>query len=305
MRLDLPLPPSLSALLTAIREAGGRPFLVGGAVRDRILGLPTADFDVEVYGLDAVRLRETLVARARVEAVGEAFAVYKVAGLAGIAGQVDVSLPRHDSKAGQGHRGFVVAGDPEMSIAEAVRRRDFTINAILFDPSSGELVDPARGLADLEARTIRVVDPERFGEDSLRVLRAAQFAARFGFQVEPATAGICRRTSLADLPAERISAEMEKLLLKAPTPSIGFSLLREWGRLADVAPELLPLVDCPQDPGWHPEGDVFVHTLLALDRIPSVIRGERWGDPRPGEMLDRRPRRALPRPRQAADDSLP
>lgn len=277
-RLDPALPDGLSELVRALAGAGGRPFLVGGTVRDRLLGLPATDFDLEVHGLAAPRLAELLRAAARVESVGESFAVYKVAGLAGVTGAVDVALPRRDSKAGRGHRGFVVEGDPDLGVDEAVRRRDFTVNAILADAVTGEVVDPAGGIADLEARTLRVVDPGRFGDDSLRVLRGAQLAARFGFSVEPATAALCASIPLDDLPAERVSDEMEKLLLRAPVPSVGLRLLRDWGKLAEVVPELLPCIDCPQEPAWHPEGDVFVHTLLAVDRVPSVIAGERWGD---------------------------
>ncbi len=276
--IALSLPDSLLALVEVLRAAGGRPFLVGGAVRDTLLGLPVKDFDIEVYGLAADQLRRVLASRGRVEEVGESFAVYKVAGLDGVTGEVDVSLPRHDSKSGAGHRGFTVVGDPDMPVEEAVRRRDFTINAILADPSTGEIVDPANGRADLAARRLRVVDPERFGEDSLRVLRAAQFAARFDLEVEASTSILCRSIDLADLPAERVSSEMEKLLLRAPRPSIGLALLKEWGKIEQVAPELLPLVDCPQDPVWHPEGDVWVHTLMATDRIATVVSGTSWGN---------------------------
>ena len=245
--------------------------MVGGAVRDALLGLPLKDYDLEVFGLDAERLKTVLASLASVNAVGEAFTVFKVSGLEGVDGAVDVSLPRRDSKAGPGHRGIVVLGDPNLSVEEATRRRDFTINAILFDPSSGELVDPQGGRGDLEARILRAVDARTFGEDPLRALRAVQFAARFELTVEPETARLCAAMPLAELPAERVWGEMEKLLLGGRRPSLGLALMREWGMLATVAPELLPLIDTPQDPAWHPEGDVWTHTLQCLDQAASLI----------------------------------
>jgi len=246
---------------------------VGGAVRDRLLGLPVADYDLEVFGLPAERLREGLAAFASVNAVGEAFTVFKVSGLPGLAGDVDVSLPRRDSKAGPGHRGIAVVGDPGLGLEEAARRRDFTINALMMDPFTGTLVDSFGGRADLEARRLRAVDPITFGEDPLRALRAVQLAARFELTVDADTARLCAAMPLAELPAERVFAEMEKLLLKARRPSLGLALLLEWGQLAAVAPELLPLRDTPQDPQWHPEGDVWTHTLLAVDQAVPLLEG--------------------------------
>jgi tRNA nucleotidyltransferase (CCA-adding enzyme) len=199
----------------------------------------------------------------RVEAVGESFQVYKI-------GDVDVSLPRRDSKAGRGHRGFVVTGDPDMSIADAARRRDFTVNAISWDPLTGEHFDPFDGRRDLERRLLRVVDPQTFGDDSLRVLRAVQFAARFAFTIEETTADICRRTALDDLPPERVWGEFEKLLL-APKPSIGFEVAMDLGVIAKLFPELQALAGCPQEPEWHPEGDVWVHNLQVIDQARSRI----------------------------------
>ncbi len=258
-------PDGLEALFSALTRAGGRPLLVGGAVRDALLGLPVKDYDVEVYGLDADRLREVLSSMGSVNAVGEAFTVYKVSGLPGVDGAVDVSLPRRDSKVGPGHRGIAVAGDGTLSVEEAARRRDFTINALLLDPRTNAILDPCGGEADLRAGRLRAVDPRTFDEDPLRALRAVQFAARFELEVDPDTAKLCAAMPLAELPAERVFGEIEKLLRKARRPSRGLRLLREWGMLERVAPELLPLKDTPQDPEWHPEGDVWTHTLLAVD----------------------------------------
>jgi tRNA nucleotidyltransferase (CCA-adding enzyme) len=246
---------------------------VGGAVRDALLGLPHKDLDVEVFGLPLPRLKETLGRVARVDTVGEAFTVFKVSGLEGAQGAVDVSLPRRDSKAGPGHRGIAVAGDPGLAVEEAARRRDFTINAILFDPFALELVDPFGGRQDLARRVLRAVDRDTFGDDPLRALRAVQLAARYEMTVEPDTARLCASMPLAELPAERVFGEIEKLLSKARRPSIGFALLRDWGLLAVIAPELVPLADTPQDPEWHPEGDVWTHTLLALDQAVPLRDG--------------------------------
>jgi tRNA nucleotidyltransferase (CCA-adding enzyme) len=259
--------------MEAVSAAGGKAYLVGGAVRDALLGLPFKDYDVEVYGLPAERLRDVLSSVGHVNTVGEAFTVYKVSGLPGLADAVDVSIPRRDSKVGPGHRGIAVQGDATLSVEEAARRRDFTINALLYDPRENRVVDPYGGRADLEARRLRAVDASTFGEDPLRALRAVQFAARFELAVEPETAALCARMPLHELPAERIFGEIEKLLLKAKRPSIGLSLMREWGMLASLLPELVPLADTPQEPEWHPEGDVWTHTLLAVDKATEEIAG--------------------------------
>src|SRR5437588_1540190 len=170
----------------AVRDAGGRALIVGGWVRDRMMGVDAPkNVDLEVFGVPADRLRQLLETLGRVEAVGESFQVYKL-------GDIDVSLPRRDSKAGRGHRGFVVVGDPDMSIDEAARRRDFTINAMSLDPLTEEIFDPFDGAGDLERRRLRVVDPRTFSDDSLRVLRAVQFAARFAFALDPESAALCR-----------------------------------------------------------------------------------------------------------------
>jgi tRNA nucleotidyltransferase (CCA-adding enzyme) len=243
----------------AVRGAGGRALVVGGWVRDRLLGRGSKDVDLEVYGLDALRLREVLGAFGPVNAVGESFTVYKVAG-------VDVALPRRESKVGRGHRGFDIIGDPHMPPEEAARRRDFTINAIAWDPLDDTYVDPFGGRADLAAGILRAVDPRTFGDDSLRVLRAIQFAARFAFTLDPGTFEICRRQPLDDLPAERIWGEVEKLLLQAARPSIGFTLARDLGVVERLFPEIHALIGCPQEPEWHPEGDVWIHTLMVIDQ---------------------------------------
>lgn len=278
MRLNLP--EGLVRLLAALREAGGQPYLVGGAVRDALLQLPLEDWDVEVFGLPAERLQEVLAAHGRVDAVGQAFRVYKLGGVAGVRGALDVSLPRRDSKAGPGHRGIAVTGDPFLSPEEAARRRDFTINALMLDPATGELLDAWGGRRDLEARLLRAVDEATFADDPLRALRGVQLAARFELRVDEATARLCGSMPLLELPAERIFGEIEKLLLKARRPSLGLALLREWGMLEAVAPELEPLATTPQDPEWHPEGDVWTHTLQVVDEAAALLAGLEGDRPR-------------------------
>src|SRR3954463_16715666 len=210
-----------TSLASRVREAGGRALIVGGWVRDRLLGVSATNIDVEVFGLPGDRVGAVLESFGRVETVGKSFQVFKL-------GDVDVSLPRRESKSGRGHRGFEVTGDPSMSIEDAARRRDFTINAISWDPLTGEYLDPFDGRGDLQRRLLRIVDRRTFADDSLRVLRAIQFTARFDLAVEEETRAICRAIRLDDLPAERIWGEIEKLLF-TPRPSIGFALALELG----------------------------------------------------------------------------
>jgi len=249
----------------AIRDEGGRALLVGGCVRDELMDRQPKDWDIEVYAIEPRRLRELLDQFGEVNLVGEAFTVYK------LGRHLDISLPRRERKTGAGHRAFLIEGEPAMTVAEAASRRDFTINAILQDPLTQEVIDPFHGRDDLNAKILRAVSPKTFGEDSLRVLRAAQFAARFEFEIEPETIDLCRSISLGDLPAERIWGEMEKLLLRAQRPSIGLRWLKEFGAIDQLFPELKALLNVPQDPEWHPEGDVWVHTLLTVDRARELI----------------------------------
>ena len=251
------------AIATRIRDAGGRALCVGGYVRDRLLGRSSKDLDIEVFGIPQNQLLPLLRALGRVEPVGHAFPVYKL-------GEIDVALPRRESKTGRGHKGFTVEGDPSMSFEEAARRRDFTINAIGWDPLTGEYLDPFHGRRDLDLRVLKIVDPTTFADDSLRVLRALQFAARFELTIDPETARICSAILLDDLPAERIWGEFEKLLLQAERPSIGFALARELGVVRQLLPEMEPLYDCPQDPEWHPEGNVWTHTLMVIDKAREL-----------------------------------
>lgn len=255
----------VTVLAELLADASGRAMLVGGCVRDELMGLEPKDWDLEVYGVAPEKLRWVLDSFGEVNVVGEAFTVYKV-------GQhLDVSLPRRERKVGRGHRGFVVEGDPDMSFEDACRRRDFTVNAILKDPLTGEIVDPFGGRGDIEKKMLRHVSSETFAEDSLRVLRAAQFAARLEFDIASETVELCRSIDVTDLPKERIWGEFEKLLLKAKKPSIGLRWLYELGVVDKIFPEMKSLVGVPQEPEWHPEGDVDVHTLMVADEARKLI----------------------------------
>jgi tRNA nucleotidyltransferase (CCA-adding enzyme) len=259
------IPDQILEIARTVRAENGRALLVGGCVRDELMGKQPKDWDLEVYGIEPARLREILDLFGAVNVVGEAFTVYK------LGPHLDVSIPRRERKIGRGHRAFFIEGDPAMAIEEAARRRDFTINAILQDPLTEETIDPFNGRADIERRLLGAVSPVTFPEDSLRVLRAAQFAARFEFEIEPQTVELCRSINLSDLPAERIWGELEKLLLRAQRPSIGLKWLRELGAVNQLFPELNVLIDVPQEPEWHPEGDVWIHTLLTTDRARELI----------------------------------
>ena len=252
------------AVAERVQRAGGRALYVGGWVRDRLLGRESKDIDIEVCGIEADRLHALLAEIGPVNTVGQSFTVYKVKG-------IDVSLPRTESKQGRGHRGFVVTGNPWMPVEEAARRRDFTINAIAWDPRRNEYIDHFGGRDDLASRRLRVVDPTTFADDSLRVLRGVQLAARFELTPDDATARICRGIALDDLPAERIRAEMEKVLLQARRPSLGFELALDLRVIEQLFPELEALVGCEQEPEWHPEGDVWVHTLMVVDEARARI----------------------------------
>ncbi len=264
-------PDKVLKLAASIDAEGGRALLVGGCVRDLLMGAQPKDWDLEVYGTEPRRLREILDRFGSVNVAGEAFTVYK------LGPDLDVSLPRRERKSGRGHRAFVIEGDAAMTFEEATRRRDFTINAILRDPLTGELIDPFNGQKDIEGRILRAVAPETFVEDSLRVLRAAQFAARFEFDIDPDTTALCRTMDLSDLPNERVWGELEKILLAARHPSIGIEWMRTLGVTEQLFPEIKALEGVPQDPEWHPEGDVFVHTKLVVDGARDSIEDLTYG----------------------------
>ena len=258
LKLDSEHAAACRYICEAAREFGGRAFLVGGCVRDSLLGTPPKDIDIEVYGIEPREVEKMLRRRFRVEMVGRSFGVWIVKGM-----DIDVSVPRRERKTGAGHRAFDVECDPFLTPKQACARRDFTINAILCDPLSGEIVDPFDGRGDMRRRILRHTS-ERFVEDPLRVLRAMQFAARFEFCVAPETVEICRGTPFENLAPERVFEEWKKLILKGKKISAGLFFLRDCGWLK-YFPELAACSGCPQDKLWHPEGDVYTHTAYCMD----------------------------------------
>jgi len=266
------LPPPLLAALSALRSAGGRPRLVGGCVRDWLLGLEPKDFDVEVFGLDFDRMGRALAPFGPTDLVGRSFGVLKVR-LEG--SEYDFSLPRRESKTGAGHRGFAVAPDPELTEAEAAARRDFTINAIAYDPLENRLIDLHGGADDLKRRILRHTGPA-FVEDPLRVLRGFQLAARFELTLAPETAALGRAISdsYSELAVERVWGEWDKWATKAVKPSCGIAVLKQTGWLRHF-PEIAALDGVPQEPEWHPEGDVLIHTNHCLDALVGLAS---WRD---------------------------
>ena len=241
-----------------VRDAGGRALLVGGCVRDGLLGGEPKDFDVECFGISAADLRAALSSRFELDLVGASFGVIKLHGH-----DIDVAMPRRETKLGLGHRAFEMEYDPSLTIEEASARRDFTINAIYRDPLTGEVLDPWNGRGDLEKRILRHVGVH-FGEDPLRVLRGMQFVARFGLSAAPETVEVCRAMTPEGLAQERLMGEWSKLLLQGVEISKGLNFLRDTGWVR-YYPELAALIGCKQDPEWHPEGDVWNHTLCCLD----------------------------------------
>lgn len=265
---DSPSARALHLIEETVRRAGGKTWLVGGSVRDLLQGRQPQDLDIEVTGLSIDRLDALLREHFTVQFVGKAFGIFKLDGL-----PIDVSIPSrlslskdHLSLADMRNK-----ADPTMDIDEALARRDFTINAMAWNPGTSEFRDPFNGRADLAARVLRHAS-DRFAEDPVRVLRGMQLAARFELTPAPETVDLCRTLSQDGHPIERIWKEWKTLLLEGVKPSLGLTFLRNSGWLR-FYPELAALQGCPQDPTWHPEGDVWVHTLHCLD----WFTGERTG----------------------------
>jgi len=261
---SLPAGVRLLEIIPRLRAAGGRVVLVGGGVRDGLLGRPVKDLDVEIFGIDGEVVETCLAQYGKVVQVGRAFGVFRIAGL-----DVDFSLPRRDNKVAPGHRGFEVEVAPGLDFETASRRRDLTINSMGVDLVTGELLDPHGGRRDLAAGLLRATDLESFAEDPLRAVRVAQLSARFEMDIDPALVACCGQLDLSELPGERLQEEFRKLLLKGTAPSRGLAFLRSCGLIA-YFPELAALIDVPQDPVWHPEGDVWTHTLMSLDQAAAL-----------------------------------
>lgn len=269
---DSTLAGTLRRIEHAVRRQGGRTWLVGGSVRDLVLGRQPRDLDLEITGLPPGQLHTLLSEHFSVQFVGKAFAVFKLHGL-----PIDISIPSRtliDERTSIS--GLVRQADPGMAIDEALARRDFTINAMAWDPDTKELRDPFNGRRDLDARILRHVS-RRFTEDPLRVLRGMQLSARFELTAAPETRTLCQTLSQDHQPSERLWEEWKKLLVQGRKPSLGLHFLDQCGWVR-FYPELAALQGCPQDPIWHPEGDVWIHTLHCLDWFATERTGNDQDD---------------------------
>jgi tRNA nucleotidyltransferase (CCA-adding enzyme) len=262
----LELPTSLTTILRDLREAGYRAVVVGGAVRDALLGIVPKDFDIEVYGISYDGLATFLSRYGLVDRVGKSFGVVKLLR----ENAADFSIPRRETKTGSHHRDFLASFDESITPREAASRRDFTMNAISYDPLTGEVLDFFGGREDLERKVLRHTSPA-FREDPLRVLRGMQFACRFDLRLDPSTAAECRAlvSEYSTLARERVAEEFRKWAEKSAHPGRLFEYLKESGWLIHY-PEIAALEGVPQDPEWHPEGDVAVHTMLVLNEAARV-----------------------------------
>ena len=252
-------------LARLVSQQGGRAYFVGGYVRDKLLGIENYDIDIEVHGISPADLESILRQIGEPTAYGESFGIFGLKGCG-----IDIAMPRKETLRGQGHRDFDVFVDPHIGTEAAARRRDFTVNAMMQDVLTGEIVDHYGGRADLQAGILRHVNDESFPEDPLRVLRGAQFAARFHLTPAPETIALCRTMDLGHLPSERIGEELKKALLKAERPSVFFAVLREAEQLDVWFPELKALIGQEQHAVYHAEGDVWNHTMMVLDEAAKL-----------------------------------
>jgi tRNA nucleotidyltransferase (CCA-adding enzyme) len=262
------LPPELDRILRALHAAGFRALVAGGAVRDHLLGLAPKDFDIEVYGVTFEVLADLLSHHGRIDLVGQSFGVVK---LTVTGGRIyDFSLPRRDSKIGRAHRDFLATFDPDITPEEAASRRDFTINAMAFDPATNQILDFFRGQEDLKNRLLRATS-EAFREDPLRVLRGMQFACRFNLAVDTATAEECMAIvwEYSTLAQERIAEEFMKWATKSVYPGLLSEYLLATGWIVHF-PEILNMFGISQDPEWHPEGAVDVHTMHVVNAAARI-----------------------------------
>lgn len=256
------------SLLLEQEPALERAYLVGGCVRDWLLAQPIKDIDLEVFGVEPGELEIILRRHGRVDLVGQSFGVFKLT----LPGEqvIDFSLPRRDSKTAAGHRGFEIRFDPDLTLAESASRRDFTINSLLYHPRTSELHDFFGGQKDLDRRLLRHTS-DAFSEDPLRVLRGMQFAGRFELTPVAETLEKCRemKRGYSELPVERVREEWWKWasLSRRPSAGLQFLVASEW---VEHFPELQALAGTPQDPLWHPEGDVFVHTAHCCDAMAQL-----------------------------------
>ena len=248
-----------------INKLGGKTFFVGGCVRDEILGSQSKDIDIEVHGVTPKQLRNVLDELGGVKTQGSAFGVYNLKGYG-----IDIAQPRKERATGRGHRDFEVFVDPFIGYEKAAERRDFTCNAIMKDVLTGEFVDPFGGIEDCKNGIIRHVNDDTFKEDPLRVLRGAQFASRFNFTIASDTLQLMKKMNLLELSKERIYGELQKAMMKSERPSIFFEVLKEANQLKTWFPELKEMIGCEQSPKWHPEGDVWNHTMKTIDEAAKT-----------------------------------
>ena len=248
-----------------VKEVGGIAYFVGGYVRDSILDIPNKDIDIEIHGIKPEILKNILSELGDIQTIGNAFGIYNLKGY-----DLDIALPRKEICIGTGHKDFEVYVDPYIGTHAAARRRDFTINALMKNILTGEIVDEFNGLNDLKNHIIRNVDSSTFREDSLRVLRACQFAARFNFKIASETINLCKTMDLSTLPKERIAGELSKALLKAKKPSVFFNNLYECEQ-TEWFKEVYALKGIKQDSKYHPEGDVYMHTMSVLDQAGELF----------------------------------
>ena len=248
-----------------VAQQGGRAYYVGGYVRDALLHQENKDIDIEIHGVTPQTLKDILDSLGQRMTIGESFGIFGLKGFS-----LDIAMPRKEEARGHGHKDFEIFVDPFIGTTAAARRRDFTINALMQDVLTGEIVDPFGGVEDLRAGVLRHVNDLSFAEDPLRVLRGAQFTARLGFRVAEETIALCRTMQLQHLPKERVEGELKKALLKAEKPSIFFEILRQMDQLDHWFPELKALIGVPQNPVYHSEGDVWTHTMMVLDEAAKL-----------------------------------
>lgn len=252
----------IKSIANKIKQEGGRLYLVGGAVRDSLLGKETHDEDYCVTGLSCEKF-QGIFPEAHVR--GKAFAVFDIEGK-------EFALARTESKLGKGHKEFEIKADSKISIEEDLARRDITINAIAKDVLTGEIIDPFNGKEDLKNKIIRATT-SHFKEDPLRVYRVARFAAGLGFEVEPETLKQMNelKNELDTLSKERVFTELSKAL-EAEKPSIFFETLKKANVLDVHFKEIKNLIGAEQPIKYHPEGDAYNHTMLVLDMAADMTK---------------------------------
>jgi len=267
------IPKELKQIASELQEMSGAAILVGGAVRDHFLKLPTKDYDVEVFGISSINELENVLSQyGKVSSVGKSFGILKV----DIAGEeYDFSFPRIETNTGDKHTDIEVKMAPFITFKEASKRRDLTINSMGYDIFNKTFLDPFNGQESIKNKELSIVDNKTFKEDPLRIYRLIQFAARFNFNISGETKELARKMivdgTLDHLPKERVFGELSKLMLKSKKPSIGWELMKDLGIIEDYFPELQDIMRVIQSPIWHPEGDVWVHTMMCVDEMAKEI----------------------------------